>query len=80
MDVCEGVTTRPRIGGEVATQYGGRHGGDHLGNGTEVVARLENGRLVLEPSQALLERLQDRYADLAGSLADELIDERRESP
>ncbi len=50
----------------------------YIANGDEVVAWLEDGRLVLEPRQALLERLQNRYADLEGSLADELIEERRE--
>lgn len=50
----------------------------HIANGDEVVAWLEDGRLVLEPRKALLERLQDRYADLGASLADELIEERRE--
>ena len=50
----------------------------HIANGDEVVAWLEDGRLVLEPRKALLERLQSRYADLAGSLADELIEARRE--
>ena len=50
----------------------------HIENGDEVVAWLEGGRLVLEPRKALLERLQNRYADLEVSLADELIEERRE--
>lgn len=49
-----------------------------IANGDEVVAWLEDGRLVLEPRKALLERLQNRYADLEVSLADELIEERRE--
>ncbi len=50
----------------------------HISNGDEVVAWLEDGRLVLEPRKALLERLQNRYANLEVSLADELIEERRE--
>ena len=50
----------------------------HIENGDEVVAWLEGGRLVLEPRKALLKRLQNRYADLGVSLADELIEERRE--
>jgi len=50
----------------------------HIANGDEVVAWLEEGRLVLEPRKALLKRLQSRYADLEVSLADELIEERRE--
>lgn len=49
----------------------------HLRAGDELVGRLENGRLVLESRQALLERLQARYADVEGSLADELIADRR---
>jgi len=53
---------------------------DALGvrDGDEAVAWLEDGRLVLESRAALLKRLQDRYADVEGSLADELIAERRE--
>jgi AbrB family looped-hinge helix DNA binding protein len=47
-------------------------------SGDEVVAWLEDGRLVLESRSTLLKRLQDRYADVEGSLADELIAERRE--
>lgn len=46
--------------------------------GGEVVAWLEDGRLVLEPRAALLERLQARYLDVEGSMAEELIRERRE--
>lgn len=49
-----------------------------LSSDNEVVGWLDEGRLVLEPRQALLERLQNRYADLEVSLADELIEERRE--
>lgn len=47
-------------------------------NGDEVVGWLDEGRLVLEPRQALLARLQARYGDIDGSLADELIEERRD--
>ncbi len=50
----------------------------HISNGDEVVGWLEDGRLVLEPRKVLLERLQNRYANLEVSLADELIEERRE--
>lgn len=51
---------------------------DALGvaNGDEVVAWLENGRLVLEPRAVLLARVQARYDDVEGSLSDELIAER----
>ena len=45
--------------------------------GTELVSWLEEGRLVMEPRQALLERLKARYRDVEGSLAEELIKERR---
>ena len=47
-------------------------------SGDELVGRLEGGRLVLESRRSLLERLQARYAEVEGSLADELIAERRE--
>ena len=45
--------------------------------GTELISWLEDGRLVMEPRQVLLERLKARYRDVEGSLADELIEERR---
>lgn len=47
-------------------------------SGDEVVGWIESGRLVLEPRKALLERLQARYAEVEGSLAEELIAERRD--
>lgn len=47
-------------------------------SGDELVGRLEGGRLVLESRRSLLERLQARYAEVEGSLADELLAERRE--
>lgn len=47
-------------------------------NGDELVGRLEGGRLVLESRRSLLERVQARYAEVEGSLADKLINERRE--
>jgi bifunctional DNA-binding transcriptional regulator/antitoxin component of YhaV-PrlF toxin-antitoxin module len=50
----------------------------HIANGDEAIGWLEDGRLVLEPRKVLLERLQSRYADIEASLADELIEERRE--
>ena len=34
-----------------------------IANGDEVVAWLENARLVLEPRKALLKQLQSRYAE-----------------
>ncbi len=49
-----------------------------VNGGGEAVAWLEEGRLVLESRAALLERLKARYRDVEGSMADELIQERRE--
>lgn len=54
---------------------------DRLGieRGDELVARLEEGRLVLEKRENVLRRVRRRYANVASeSLADELIAERRE--
>lgn len=50
----------------------------NVSGGDELVGRLEGGRLVLESRRSLLERLQARYAEVEGSLADELLAERRE--
>lgn len=50
----------------------------HLQQGDELIGSLENGKLVLESRQSLLARLQARYAEVEGSLADELMAERRE--
>jgi AbrB family looped-hinge helix DNA binding protein len=55
---------------------------DELGaeEGATYIARVEEGRLVLESRQAILERLQAHYRDAAPpgvSLVDELIAERR---
>lgn len=49
-----------------------------LAEGDELVARAEGGRLVLEPKAAVVTRLRDRFKDVKGSLADELLAERRE--
>lgn len=49
-----------------------------LGEGDELVARAENGRLVFEPRAAVMERLRSRFKDVEGSMAEELIRERRE--
>lgn len=49
-----------------------------IANGDEVIAWLEDGRLVLESRAALLARIQARYEDIQGSLSEELIAERRE--
>lgn len=48
-----------------------------LETGDELVARAENGRLVFEPRAAVIERLRARFEDVKGSLADELLAERR---
>lgn len=47
-------------------------------NGDEVIAWIEDGRLVLESRDALLARVQARYEDVEGSLSEELIAERQE--
>lgn len=50
----------------------------NIGSGDELIGRLEGKQLVLESRQSLLERLQERYKDVEGSMADELLAERRE--
>lgn len=49
-----------------------------LDQGDELVARAENGRLVFEPKAAVVARLRERFEHIEGSLADELLAERRE--
>lgn len=44
----------------------------------DLVASVEEGKLVLKRRQAILEELWAMFADVEGSLADELIAERRE--
>ncbi len=46
--------------------------------GDELVARAEEGRLIFEPRAAVVRRLRERFKDVKGSLADELLAERRE--
>ena len=46
--------------------------------GDELVARAEEGRLIFETRAAVIKRLHDRFKDVKGSLADELLAERRE--
>ena len=48
--------------------------------GEQLVAHIEDGRLILERRQQVLERLQRRFAHIPRdvSLVDELIAERRE--
>ncbi len=50
-----------------------------LAEGTSLVARVEDDRLILERPDALLERAKARFALIAdgASLADELVAERR---
>jgi AbrB family looped-hinge helix DNA binding protein len=45
--------------------------------GTELVATVEGDRLVLETSSAILARLQAQFAQVGGSMANELIAERK---
>ena len=48
--------------------------------GQELIARVEDGRLVLETRERIIARLQATFANVPGgvSLVDELIAERRE--
>ena len=51
-----------------------------LETGGHLVGKVEDGRLVLEPYQAVVQRVQDyfsRYADPTRSIVDELIADRR---
>lgn len=45
--------------------------------GDELVARVEDGRLVFEPRAAVAARLRTRFGGVKVSLADELLKERR---
>ena len=49
-----------------------------LSQGAELVARAENGCLILEPKAVAIDRLRERFRKIEGSLADELLAERRE--
>ncbi len=53
----------------------------HLGisEGVLLVARTEGHRLILEPKEAIKQRLQDEFAAIGASMADELLEERRRS-
>jgi bifunctional DNA-binding transcriptional regulator/antitoxin component of YhaV-PrlF toxin-antitoxin module len=46
-------------------------------DGGEAVAWLEEGRLVVEPSAVVLRRLKARFRTVAGSMSEELLQERR---
>jgi bifunctional DNA-binding transcriptional regulator/antitoxin component of YhaV-PrlF toxin-antitoxin module len=50
-----------------------------IDNDTSVIAKVENGCLIIEKRESIRQRLKARFADIpAGvSLADELITERR---
>jgi len=52
-----------------------------LESGSTLIARIEEGRLVLEKQENILQRLRSRFAHIPSevSLADELIAERRET-
>lgn len=49
-----------------------------MSEGGEAVAWLEEGRLVIQPRDVLLVQLKERYRTVVGSMAEELIRERRE--
>ncbi|HVC35466.1 MAG TPA: AbrB/MazE/SpoVT family DNA-binding domain-containing protein [Chloroflexota bacterium] len=73
-------TARVRVGpqGRVVIPAALRHSlGIDVGD--TLVARSENGRLVLEKPEAILARIRERFRDLPDGvdLADELIAERR---
>jgi len=48
-------------------------------NGSSLIAKVENGRLILENRDSIRQRLKARFANIPAdiSLADELIAERR---
>ena len=46
--------------------------------GDELVARVDDGRLIFEPRAAVIDRLRSRFAAVEGSMADELLRERRD--
>lgn len=48
-----------------------------IGKGTRLVARVERGALVLIPQDAIKARLRELAAGIPGSLADELMSDRR---
>jgi AbrB family looped-hinge helix DNA binding protein len=45
--------------------------------GEKLVLRVESGSIVLIPRDAIKRRLQEMFADIDGSMAEELIAERR---
>jgi len=49
-----------------------------IGEGSQLVARVEGGGLTLVPKEEIRRRLRGRFAGVGGSMADELIKERRE--
>ena len=49
-----------------------------LAEGSQLVALVEDGALLLVPKEVIRRRLRDRFARVEGSMADELIAQRRE--
>lgn len=49
----------------------------NFSGGEELVARVQGEQLILERRDAIVRRLKARYKGLEGSLADELLEERR---
>lgn len=72
------LSTKVGAGGRVLIPIELRRALD-LAEGTSLVARVEDDRLILERPDALLERAKARFASIAdgASLADELVAERR---
>lgn len=49
-----------------------------LKSGDRLIARIEEGRLILEKRETILQRLKDQFADLQGQeVIDDLITQRR---
>ena len=49
-----------------------------LSQGDDLIAKAEDGRLILEPRAVVVARLRERFKNVEGSLANELLAERRE--
>jgi AbrB family looped-hinge helix DNA binding protein len=49
-----------------------------IGPGSTLVVRVEGERIVLTPREAIRRRLQELFAEVEGSMADELLAERRD--
>jgi AbrB family looped-hinge helix DNA binding protein len=71
IEVQVGASGRVVIPAELGHQLG-------LNQGDRIVARIEEGRLVLEKAENIKQRLKQRFAHLKGQgLVDEMIAERR---